>query len=199
MKYKISANKIMSKSEIQRTLIKWLLYSLCLLVFYMIMRSGAFGSWQPFPIIALAVAVSMRERELSSCIFALFCGYFIDISCRFIFGFSAVWLMVACVAASLLSRNLIRVNLLNFMWISALAVLLEFSMDYLFNVLIWNIRGGENILTLTTIPSAVSTVLTAPFVYLLVRYIDGKCSENNKFSFYSPDSSADDEELKSKD
>lgn len=199
MKYRISSNKSLTKNELRRMLIKWLLYILCLTVFYMIMRSGTFENWQPFLIIPLAVAVSMRERELSSCVFALFCGYFIDISCRFIFGFSAVWLMAICISTSLLSRNLIRVNLLNFLWICVLATMLEFSMDYLFNVFLWNIHGGEAVFELTTLPSAISTILLSPFIYLLVRHIDSKCGDNNKFNFYSPENSAEDDELKTKD
>lgn len=199
MKYRISSNRTLSKRELQLTFLKWLLYVLCLIIFYMIMRSGAFSKWQAFLIIPLAVAVSMRERELSACVFALFCGYFIDISCRFIFGFSAVWLMIVCIGASLLSRNLIRVNFLNFIWICTLATALEFSMDYLFNVLIWNIPDGEQLSRILILPSAIATILFSPLVYLLVKYIDAKCSENNKFSYYSPDSSSEEDELKTKD
>jgi len=199
MKYRISSNKAISKRELRRRIVKWLLYIVCLLFFYMIMRSGIFGNWQPFLIIPLAVSVSMRERELPSCIFALFCGYFIDISCRFILGFSAVWLMAVCVSTSLLSRNLIRVNPLNFIWICTLATILEFSMDYLFNVFLWNIPGGEAVFKLTTIPSVISTVLLSPLVYLFVRIIYKKFTDYNKFSFYSPENTAEEEELKTKD
>ena len=199
MKYRILTNKLLTKKELRRRIFKWLLYIFCLLFFYMIMRSGAFSAWQPFFIIPLAVAVSMRERELSSCVFALFCGFFIDISCRFIFGFSAIWLMTICIVSSLLSKNLIRVNILNFLWINIVAVILEFSMDYLFNIFLWNIPGGDMVFNIITIPSVVSTVIISPFVYLLVRLIDKKFSYYDKFNYYLPENSAEDDELKSKD
>jgi len=195
MKYRILTNKAISKSEMRHEVLKWILYLLCLIVFFMIMRSGAFGAWQPFLIIPLAVAVSLNERELSSCIFALFCGYLIDISCRFIFGFSTVWLMIVCVAASLLSRNLIRVNLLNFFWISCLAVLLEFSMNYLFNVVIWNKSGGDVIFNTSIVPSVVSTVILSPFVFLLVRYINVRFSEAGRHAYRFNETIAEDDEV----
>lgn len=199
MKYRISSKKTLTRSQIRRVIIKWMLYSLCLILFYMLMRSGTFTNWQPFLIIPLAISVSMHERELSSCVFALFCGYFIDIACRFIFGFSAIWLMIVCITTALLSRNLIRVNILNFLWICTVATLLEFSMDYLFNVFLWNIPGGEAVFSLSTLPSAIATIVCSPFVYLVIRIINIKCGDYNKFSYYSPDSSVEDDELKTKD
>lgn len=198
MKYKISTNKVLSKKEFRCEIIKWCLYSLCLLVFYAIMRSGSFGSWQPFLIIPLSVAVSLNERELSSCIFALFSGYFIDISCRYIFGFSAVWLMLICVAASLLSRNLIRVNSLNFFWISTLAVILEFSMSYLFNVVIWNKSGNDVIFDISVFPSVISTIVLSPFVYLLVKYINKLLCQSDKHVYHFAQSNTEDDEANTK-
>ena len=199
MKYRISTSKAMTKSEIRRLVIKWVLYFVCLIVFYSIMRSGAFGTWQPFLIIPLAVAVSLHERELSSCIFALFCGYFIDISCGFIFGFSAVWLMFVCIAASLLSRNLIRVNFLNFMWISCAATLLEFSMDYLFNIILWNKENKEIILEILIIPTVISTIVLSPIIYFIIKFIYSKCDDSNRFRYYSPEITGDDDAVKIKE
>lgn len=199
MKYRISTNKAMTKHEIRRLIIKWVLYFVCLIVFYSIMRSGAFGTWQPFLIIPLAVAVSLHERELSSCVFALFCGYFIDISCGFIFGFSAVWLMLVCVAASILARNLIRVNFLNFMWISFAAVILEFSMDYLFNILLWNKDNKEFILEVLIIPTVISTVVLSPFIYLIIKFINSKCSDNERLRYYSPEITGDEDAVRVKE
>ncbi len=199
MKYRISSNKSMTKAEIRRLIIKWVLYSVCVIIFYSIMRSGVFETWQPFLIIPLAVAVSLHERELSSCIFALFCGYFIDISCGFIFGFSAVWLMLCCVVASLLSRNLIRVNMLNFMWISCIATILEFSMDFLFNTVLWNKSNNGIILDVLIIPSVISTVVLSPFVFFIIKNINVRCDDNNRLKYYSPENPSDDDIVKIKE
>ena len=187
-----------SKSEYRRSVIKWFFYIAFLIFFYMIMRSGAFTFWQPFFIIPLAVSVSLYERELPSCIFALFCGYFIDLACDFLFGFSAVWLIIICVGASLLSRNLIRVNLINFFWINTLAVLLEFFMHYLFNILIWDIPNGNIIYEQSISPTILSTIIVSPFIYLIIKSIYKRLNKSDISVHFSSDVQVEDDSFTSK-
>lgn len=172
MRYRISAKEDLSRSEKRVRLFKWLTFSFILLLFYVLMRAGVFSFWQPVFLIPFAVCVSMFESELPSCVFALFCGYMIDIAYDNIFGFSAVWLMAVCVGASLLVRNLIRVNIINCLILCGIAVFLEFSMSYLFNVVIWNVAHKEVILTSSVIPSAIATFFVSPAVYFTVSVIE---------------------------
>ena len=194
MKYRIPVNKSRTRVQSRRSAIKWVIYVICLILFYILMVSGTFNAWQPFLIIPLAVSVALYERELSSCIFALFCGYFIDIACRFIFGFSAVWLMIICLVASLLSRNLIRINLINFLLIDIAAILLEFSMDYLFNVFLWDIPNREIVFEKSIIPSIVSTLILSPFIYFFVKMINNKLGDADSLNYYTPTTNSDDDE-----
>lgn len=172
MRFSISSREELSRTEKRYRVIKWATLSLLMTVFYVMMRAGIFGLWQPVFIIPLCAAVSMHEDELSSCIFALFCGFMIDMASGYVFGFSAIWLMTVSVVSSLLVRNLIRVNLINFCIIAAAAVFIEYSMDYLFNILIWNIPKGEVILVSSIIPTAAATMVVSPAVYYLVRSIE---------------------------
>lgn len=187
MKYRILMNEALTPRQKRRNLLKWLLYSLTLLLLYVVMRAGVFSSWQPVLIIPLAVAVAVNESELSAGIFALFCGYLIDIACGFIFGFSVIWLMPVCVAASLLVKNLIRLNLFNYIVISIAAVFLQFSMDYLFNIVIWNIPGSNIIFSSLILPSAVSTIILSPSMYYIVKYYNRKLSPGGIEEGYTPD------------
>lgn len=193
MKYRIMNSKMKTKYEFRRSVIKWVIYIIFLLFFYMIMRSGTFIFWQPFFIIPLAVSVSLYERELPSCIFALFSGYFIDLACDFIFGFSAVWLMIVCVGASLLSRNLIRVNIINFFWLNTLAVLLEFFMHYLFNILIWDISNADIIYEQSISPTVISTIIASPFIYLIVKSVYKKLNKNDISVHFSSETPTEDD------
>ena len=177
MKYTVLSKESFTRAEKRRLFIKWTLYSVLLLLLYVFMRSGAMDKWQPILIIPLSAAVSMSENELPSCVFAMFCGFMVDIACNNIFGFSAVWLMAGCLASSLLVRNLIRVNLFNFCAVALAAILLQFSMDYLFNVAIWGRPDGTIIFTASMLPSAVSTFILSPGVYYLVRLIYKKFGE----------------------
>lgn len=199
MNYRILANKSKSRVQVRRTALKWVVYIVCMLLFYSFMRSGALNIWQPFLIIPLAVSVALHERELPSCLFALFGGYLVDIACRNIFGFTVIWLMVSCLAASLLSRNLIRVNLINFMWISFCATLLHFSMDYLFNVLIWEIPNKIIMLKESILPSAVSTFLFSFLIFLFIRWVYNKLEASNSLANYSAEAIINDNDMISKD
>ena len=179
MKYRLPVRDPLSRAEKRDRIIKWGIFILLMLLFYTLMRVGIFNRWQPMFIIPLIVAVAMFESEIAACVFSLFGGYMIDIACGYLFGFSAVWLMTVGVLASLLVRNLIRVNLVNFMIIDAAAVIAEFSMDYLFNVFIWNIEHSEVIVKVTILPSAISTLIVSPAVYYLVRTVERRLSGEN--------------------
>lgn len=187
MKYRILMNEALTPRQKRQNILKWLLYSLTLILLYVVMRAGVFSSWQPVLIIPLAVAVAVNESELSAGVFALFCGYLIDIACGFIFGFSVIWLMPVCVAASLLVKNLIRLNLFNYIVISIAAVFLQFSMDYLFNIVIWNIPGSNIIFSSLILPSAVSTIILSPSMYYIVKYYNKKLSPSGIAEGYTPD------------
>ncbi len=194
MKYRVSSGKITDRAQLRRVILKWLVYTAFLILFYTLMVCGAFGIWQPFLIIPLAVSVALYERELSSCVFALFCGYFIDIACRLLFGFSAVWLMAVCLIASLLSRNLIRTNLVNFLWINLAVIILEFSMYYLFNIFIWDVTNREIIFEKSIFPSVISTFIISPFVYWLIKAINNRFGSYNALNYYTPISNSDEDE-----
>ena len=172
MRFSISSREELSRTEKRYRVIKWATLSLLMIVFYVMMRAGIFGLWQPVFIIPLCAAVSMHEDELSSCIFALFCGFMIDMASGYVFGFSAIWLMAVSVISSLLVRNLIRVNLVNFCIVAAAAIFIEYSMDYLFNIMIWNTPKGEVILVSSIIPTAAATMVMSPAVYYLVKSIE---------------------------
>ena len=195
MRYNISRREELSRTEKRYRAIKWGVLIFTLLFFYVLMRAGIFGVWQPVLLIPLCAAVSMYEDELASCIYALFCGYMIDIASGYVFGFSAVWLMAVCVASSLFVRNLLRVNLFNFCVITIIAVFIEFSMDYLFNVVIWNVPKGEVILLVSIIPTAIATLVLSPAVYYLVRLIESRLrTENGDVIYYGDDAGEQGEE-----
>ena len=179
MRYRLPVRDPISRTEKRNRIIKCSILIVLMLMFYTLMRVGIFNRWQPVFIIPLTVAVAMYESEMTACVFSLFGGYMIDIACGYIFGFSAVWLMTVGVAASLFVRNLIRVNIVNFMIITAAAVAAEFSMDYLFNVFIWNIEHSEVIVKATILPSAASTVIVSPAVYYLVRTVERRLGADN--------------------
>lgn len=174
MRYKINSAVAYTRKMKTKVFFRWFFYFLSLVVLYSIMSCGIFGLWQPYFIISLAIAVSMREQEFSSSVYGIFCGFMLDISVGTLFGFYAVLLMPCCFLSSLLSRNLIKVNFLNHIIFTAVSTLFSFSMYYLFNYVIWNTSGREIIVTKILLPSFIATVITALPIYLLIKFISRK-------------------------
>lgn len=174
MRYKIKSPVAYTRKMKTMLFFRWFFYSLALAIVYSIMSCGIFELWQPFLIISLAIGVSMREQEFSSSVFGIFCGLMLDISLGTLFGFFAVFLMPCCFFTSLLSRNLIKLNFLNHIFCTTASTLLSFAAYYLFNYIIWNTSGREIVLVRILIPSFFATVVTAPLMYFLTKFIAGK-------------------------
>lgn len=168
-----------SRKNRTRVFLKWLCLSLLLLLFYMLMCSGAFKTAQPMLIIPFAIAAAMHSREVGSSIFGIFCGFAIDMACGNLFGMSSVWLMPCCLFTSLLVMYLIRVNFINHLWISALTCLIMAFMDYFFNYFIWDTQNSIIVLTNYILPSYILAIVFSPVVYFLTKAVDGKFIEND--------------------
>lgn len=174
MRYKINSVVAYTRKMKIKVFFRWFFYFLALIILYAIMSCGIFDLWQPYFIISLAIAVSMREQEFASSMFGIVCGFMLDISVGTLFGFYAVWLMPCCFLTSLFSRNLIKVNFLNHIIFTAVTTLFSFSMYYLFNFVIWNTAGRDIIITSILLPSFIATFVTAPPIYFLVKLISNK-------------------------
>jgi len=159
-----------------RVFMRWFFYSLILLLFYMIMVGGFFRGWQPLLIVPLAVAVAMHERELGASIFGAACGLVIDIAYGRLFGFTGIWLLPICLAAALLVSHLIKANLLNFLWVTAIGAALIALAEYFFMYVLWNVDSSRFVLTGFIIPAHLSAVIISPLIYFAVKRISTKLS-----------------------
>ncbi|MCL1904043.1 MAG: hypothetical protein FWF94_06485 [Oscillospiraceae bacterium] len=164
------------KKERFRIFMRWFFYSVALLLFYMFMAGGFFGRWQPVLIIPLAVAVAMREQELPASIFGAVCGLIIDIACGNLFGFSGIWLLPGCLAASLLVSHLIKINFLNFMWVNATVCAIMTLTEYFFGYVMWDVSNARLALFGFIIPAHLSAIILSPLIYFGIKYISTKLS-----------------------
>lgn len=174
MRYKVKSAVAYTRKMKIKVFLRWFFYSLTLVILYSIMSCGAFELWQPYLIFALAVGVSMREQEFSSSVFGIFCGFMLDISSGTLFGFFAVCIMPCCFVTSLFSRNLIKVNILNHLLFTGGTALFSFSLYYLFNYVIWSTEGRGLIVTKILIPSFIATLVFAPLIYWLTKFLASK-------------------------
>jgi cell shape-determining protein MreD len=161
----------------------------------MIMVSGSSTtSWQPILIVPLAMAVAMRERELSASVFGAVCGLVIDLAYGRLFGFTGIWLLPGCLTASLLTAHLIKVNFLNFLWLSTAVCTILAAADYFFGYVIWSVPNAHYVLSDFIIPAHLSAVILSPAVYFGVKGISRRFTLHERVHLSSMHDKKDDEE-----
>lgn len=180
MKFRILRYSAMTRREIFKSIAKWVLFSLVLLVSYTIEVTMPFASWQPYLTLTTAVAVSFFSEELSGVVFAAFEGMMHDLAMGSLFGFTSIWLMPCCLFVTLLVVNLIHGNILNFLWMNLTAVILVQSAELLFKYLIWRNPDIDVVLINYVLPALIATVILSAPLYLIIRQINKKLGvENN--------------------
>lgn len=180
MKFRILRYSAMTRREIFKSIAKWVLFSLVLLVSYTIEVTMPFASWQPYLTLTTAVAVSFFSEELSGVVFAAFAGMMHDLAMGSLFGFTSIWLMPCCLFVTLLIVNLIHRNILNFLWMNLTAVILVQSAELLFKYIIWRNPEIDVVLINYVLPALIATVILSAPLYLIIRQINKKLGvENN--------------------
>ena len=180
MKFRILRYSAMTRRESYKSIAKWVLFSLVLLVSYTIEVTMPFASWQPYLTLTTAVAVSFFSEELSGAVFAAFAGMMHDLAMGSLFGFTSIWLMPCCLFVTLLVVNLIHRNILNFLWMNLTAVILVQSAELLFKYIIWRNPEIDVVLINYVLPALIATVILSAPLYLIIRQINKKLGvENN--------------------
>lgn len=180
MKFRILRYSAMTRREIYKSIAKWVLFSLVLLVSYTIEVTMPFASWQPYLTLTTAVAVSFFSEELSGVVFAAFAGMMHDLAMGSLFGFTSIWLMPCCLFVTLIVVNLIHRNILNFLWMNLTAVILVQSAELLFKYIIWRNHDIDVVLINYVLPALIATVILSAPLYLIIRQINKKLGvENN--------------------
>lgn len=180
MKFRILRYSAMTRREIYKSIAKWVLFSLVLLVSYTIEVTMPFASWQPYLTLTTAVAVSFFSEELSGVVFAAFAGMMHDLAMGSLFGFTSIWLMPCCLFVTLLVVNLIHRNILNFLWMNLTAIILVQSAELLFKYIIWRTPDIDVVLINYVLPALIATVILSAPLYLIIRQINKKLGvENN--------------------
>lgn len=180
MKFRILRYSAMTRREIYKSIAKWVLFSLVLLVSYTIEVTMPFASWQPYLTLTTAVAVSFFSEELRGVVFAAFAGMMHDLAMGSLFGFTSIWLMPCCLFVTLLVVNLIHRNILNFLWMNLTAIILVQSAELLFKYIIWRNPDIDVVLINYVLPALIATVILSAPLYLIIRQINKKLGvENN--------------------
>ncbi|MCL2013708.1 MAG: rod shape-determining protein MreD [Oscillospiraceae bacterium] len=137
---------------------------------------------RPALIVPFVLVVAVLKGEGVGAVYGAVGGLLWDLSSRRLPGFSALILMVCCVAAALLTIYFLRVIWFNITLLTAAVLFIFCSLDYLFFYAIWGYNDIHIVLLQEIIPMAVYTVMVSPVVYFLLNKINGKFPVTDNWS-----------------
>ncbi|MBQ8790950.1 MAG: hypothetical protein IJZ51_06540 [Ruminiclostridium sp.] len=174
MNFRIVNLGVTTRKQAVRSVIRWVLYVLMLIVGFILQSTLPVYKWQPFFVIAIACAVSFYEGELSGCVFAAFAGLMQDMATGGLFGFTSIWLVPCCMFVTLLVVNLIHRNIINFLWMTTATLVITQLMELLFKHVLWRNPHLDIIILQYMLPSVLVTIPSAAVIYLIVKSLNKK-------------------------
>lgn len=174
MNFRIVNLGVTTRKQVIKSVIRWVLYSLLLVLGFVLQSTLPIYNWQPFFVIAIACAVSFYEGELSGCIFAAFAGFMQDLATGGLFGFTSIWLVPCCMFVTLFVVNLIHRNVINYLWMTAATLVITQLMELLFKHILWRNPDLDIIILQYMLPSVVVTIPSSALIYLVVKFLNKK-------------------------
>ncbi len=174
MNFRIVNLGVTTRKQVIKSVIRWVLYALLLVLGFVLQSTLPIYNWQPFFVIAIACAVSFYEGELSGCIFAAFAGFMQDLATGGLFGFTSIWLVPCCMFVTLLVVNLIHRNVINYLWMTAATLVITQLMELLFKHILWRNPDLDIIILQYMLPSVIVTIPSSALIYLVVKLLNKK-------------------------
>ncbi len=158
--------------------IQWTAYALLIFAGFIISTAG--NHLKPLILLSLALCISSHTGEIQATAVGVFCGFLTDIACGKLLGYNAVFFVVCCVGVSLLYNYVLRQKMLNIVILTAIAVLAQGYLDYLFYYAIWGHEDVGLIYTKIMLPVSVLTLLSTFCLYYPVKWIADKCGSRRE-------------------
>jgi len=161
--------------------LRWIAYFSEIIIFYIVQNTPGLlpeilGA-RPVLLISTVLTIAMFEGEMAGIGVGIIAGLLIDFSGTGVLGFHAIVLVGICYFVGLLTMNLIRINLLTAMAMSAIAIPLIFTLHWLFFYVIWNNGSDGYVFVNHIMPRMLYTFLTVPLVYFFNRAIGHRLRE----------------------
>lgn len=154
--------------------IKWLVYSVLLLLAYTLQTTPelfSIAGIKPVLVLPIAICVCMYEGVLSATIFSMIAGLLWDISSDKLFGFNAIIFIICGMLISLLCIYYLRTKLVNAIFFISVTGLIQMGLDFLFYYAFWGYGDPVIILLQRLLPTVVYTVVISPISFFIIRSI----------------------------
>ncbi len=157
-----------------RITIRWILFFVITALCFSISTTGGTGKPQPLLLIPLVISIGAFENEFVSGITGAVCGFLLDISMGKLIGTNALLLLMVGTVTSLLFLHLLRKNLINILVITSVVAFIQGMYDFFFYYSIWSEDHHTIVFKKMTLPSIAYTVISVPFIYYLIKFIEIK-------------------------
>ncbi|MCR4644578.1 MAG: rod shape-determining protein MreD [Oscillospiraceae bacterium] len=164
------------KRYIVLQIVKWLAYALLIAVCFFAETSGSYV--KPLLLIPAALCISSHTGEIQSAAVGTVCGLLLDIACGKLLGYNAVWLVICCVAVSLLHNYYLREKLLSMLILTVICTALQGYLDFVFYYAIWGHDDVALVYTHYLLPSGIMTVIASIPLYFLIGAINRRCGSH---------------------
>ena len=132
------------------------------------------GEARCFLLLPVTIMIGMGEDEGFAGILGLIGGLFWDLNSAVHFGFNAAFMCISCFCCAALVTYIIRNTFISNFVFSALSAFVYAFLYWLFFIIIKGVHGAELSLFSFYLPSAVYTMLTAPFIWFFINWIKKK-------------------------
>ncbi len=158
--------------------VQWFIFGLLILAAFVISTAGS--HLKPLLLLSLALCISTHTGEIQATAVGMVCGFLTDIACGKLLGYNAVLFVVFCVGVSLLYNYILRQKLLNILILTAVSVLIQGYLDYLFYYAIWGHENVGLIYSRIILPVSVLTLLSTLCLYYPIKWIADKCGSRRE-------------------
>lgn len=158
--------------------VQWIIFGLLILAAFVLSTAGS--HLKPLLLLSLALCISSHTGEIQATAIGMVCGFLTDIASGKLLGYNAVLFVVFCVAVSLLYNYILRQKMLNIVILTAVSVLIQGYLDYLFYYAIWGHEDVWLIYTNIILPASILTLLSSFCLYYPVKWIADKCGSRRE-------------------
>ena len=163
----------------RQLMIHWMLYFLLLLCAAALQTMPGFltiGSFKPYFILAVCLAVAFQEGEFYGALFGAVGGLLWDYTAGRTFGMLGIGILFLCFLVSVLVQLYLKPSSVNFFLLNLACGWLLLSTDFLFNDLMRGYANAARRYAVVILPEIVVSSLLAPLILLLVRRIAARLS-----------------------
>ena len=159
--------------------VQWLVFAVMIFLSFLLETAGSFV--KPLLLIPLALCISSHTGELQATAVGMISGLLLDIACGKLLGYNAVWLVICCVAVSLLYSYFLREKLLSMLLLTTICATVQGYLDFLFYYAIWGHDDVVLVYTRIILPGGIMTVLSAIPLYFIVKKLCTACGSRRNF------------------